>query len=134
MNIKIFNKIHSSNFKKILLFSTIILLVSSCLGNFNHNTKEKIIDDYYIIATDIKSQATISIYKKKHESYIGITPEGITEYSVINKEFIIGKNRTNNYFTIKIGEETYEKFNSAKFEKLLISKNIDVEKIKWEKI
>ncbi len=116
------------------MFSLIIILVSSCLGNFNHNTNEKIIDDYYIIATDIKSQANISIYKKNYESYIGITPEGITEYSVINKEFIIGKNKTNNYFIIKIGEETYEKVNSAKFEKLLISKNINVEKVKWEKI
>ena len=46
------------------MFSLIIILVSSCLGNFNHNTNEKIIDDYYIIATDIKSQANISIYKK----------------------------------------------------------------------
>ena len=44
------------------------------------------------------------------------------------------KNKTNNYFIIKIGEETYEKVNSAKFEKLLISKNINVEKVKWEKI
>ena len=134
MNIKIINKIYSSNFKRTLLFSLIILLVSSCLGNFSHNTNEKIIADYYIIATDIKSQANISIYKKNYESYIGITPEGITEYSVINKEFIIGKNKTNNYFIIKIGEETYKKFNSAKFEKLLISKNIDIEKVKWKKI
>ena len=115
------------------MFSLIIILVSSCLGNFYHNTNEKIIDDYYIIATDIKSQANISIYKKNYESYIGITPEGITEYSVINKEFIIGKNKTNNYFIIKIGEETYEKVNSAKFKKLLISKKINVEKVKWEK-
>tara|TARA_B110000211_G_C13945551_1_gene493706 strand:+ start:438 stop:842 length:405 start_codon:yes stop_codon:yes gene_type:complete len=134
MNIKIINKIYFSNFKRTLMFSLIIILVSSCLGNFNHNTKEKIIDDYYIIATDIKSQANISIYKKNYESYIGITPEGITEYSIINKEFIIGKNKTNNYFIIKIGEETCEKVNSAKFEKLLISKNINVEKVKWEKI
>ncbi len=116
------------------MFYLIIILVSSCLGNFYHNTNEKIIDDYYIIATDIKSQANISIYKKNYESYIGITPEGITEYSVINKEFIIGKNKTNNYFIIKIGEETYEKVNSAKFRKLLISKKINVEKVKWEKI
>jgi len=116
------------------MISLIIILVSSCLGNFNHNTNEKIIDDYYIIATDIKSQANISIYKKNYESYIGITPEGITEYSVINKEFVIGKNKTNNYFIIKIGEETYEKFNSEKFEKLLISKNINIEKVKWQKI
>ena len=64
MNIKIINKIYFSNFKRTLMFSLIIILVSSCLGNFNHNTKEKIIDDYYIIATDIKSQANISIYKK----------------------------------------------------------------------
>ena len=134
MRIKILNKIYFSKFKRTLMISLIIILVSSCLGNFNHNTNEKIIDDYYIIATDIKSQANISIYKKKYESYIGITPEGITEYSVINNEFIIGKNKTNNYFIIKIGEETYEKFNSAKFEKLLISKNIDIKKVKWEKI
>ena len=134
MNIKIINKIYIYNFKSTLIFSLIIILVSSCLGNFYHNTNEKIIDDYYIIATDIKSQANISIYKKNYESYIGITPEGITEYSVINKEFIIGKNKTNNYFIIKIGEETYEKVNSAKFEKLLISKNLNVEKVKWEKI
>lgn len=134
MSIKIIDKIYFSNFKRTLMFSLIIILVSSCLGNFYHNTNEKIIDDYYIIATDIKSQANISIYKKNYESYIGITPEGITEYSVINKEFIIGKNKTNNYFIIKIGEETYEKVNSAKFKKLLISKKINVEKVKWEKI
>ena len=133
MSIKIIDKIYFSNFKRTLMFSLIIILVSSCLGNFYHNTNEKIIDDYYIIATDIKSQANISIYKKNYESYIGITPEGITEYSVINKEFIIGKNKTNNYFIIKIGEETYEKVNSAKFKKLLISKKINVEKVKWEK-
>lgn len=134
MSIKIIDKIYFSNFKRTLMFSLIIILVSSCLGNFYHNTNEKIIDDYYIIATDIKSQANISIYKKNYESYIGITPEGITEYSVINKEFIIGKNKTNNYFIIKIGEETYEKVNTAKFKKLLISKKINVEKVKWEKI
>lgn len=134
MKIKIMIKIYSSNFKITLLFSSIIIMLGSCLGNFSHNTNEKIIDNYYIIATDIKSQATISIYKENYESYIGITPEGITEYTIINEEIIVGKNKKNNYFIIKIGEETYEKLNSVKFEKLLNSKNIDFEKVKWEKI
>ncbi len=132
--IEIVNKTYLSylkSWKKILLFSFIVILFNSCLGFFYHHTKEKIIDDYYILATDVKSQATISIYKKNYESYIGITPEGIIEYAVIDNKLIVGKNKESDYFIIKIGEETFEKLNFMKYKEFLISKNIDVEKIKW---
>lgn len=117
-----------------ILFSFIIILFNSCLGNFNHHTKEKIIGDYYIIATDNKSQATISIYKKSFESYIGITPEGIVEYTVIGKEFIVGKSNKNDYFVIEIGKEAFKQLSFIRFKEFLVSKKTDAGKIRWKKL
>jgi hypothetical protein len=120
--------------KKGLFFLTILFLFNSCLGNFTHNTKEKIIGKYYIIATDVKSQATISIYEKNYNSYIGITPEGISEYVVINDSYIIAKSKKGLYYLIRIGEEFSKKYNSKKINDFLVNKKINMSSIEWKKV
>ena len=62
------------------------------------NTEKQIIDEYFVFSADIKSQATISIYKEEFDAYIGITPQGIKEYAVLNKKYIVGKNSEKRFF------------------------------------
>lgn len=120
--------------KRVLFFLTIIFIFNSCLGNFNHSIKKNIIDKYYIIASDSKSQATISVFNKKYDSYISVTPEGIVAYTVIDKKYIISRDKNKNYYLIRIGSETSKKYSLKKINEFLKIKKTNISAIKWEDI
>ena len=98
------------------------------------NTEKQIIDEYFVFSADIKPQATISIYKEEFDAYIGITPQGIKEYAVLNKKYIVGKNSENDFFVIKKGEEKYKQLKHEEFKLFIESINTVFDKIKWKDV
>ena len=108
---------------------------------FSH-TEKKIKDKYFLIAADSKDQTTISIQLDEY-SFIGIVPQTVLEYALIDK-FIFAKqvrlydfeheNFSNfNYYVIRIGEEKSTKVTPKEFDNLLKENNIAKDKIKWKK-
>lgn len=119
---------------------TFLLLFVFASCNFYHNKNIEIDYPYYVIASDSESQATISLYLEKYDSWIGITQEGITEYAVL-KKYILGKRETFQdgktrieYDIITKGSDKSRSYKSKEFLNFLKKNKIDLNKIKWEKI
>ena len=119
--------------RKVLLFFTAVSLFSSCLGNFMLNKNKKIIGNYYIYAADDESQATISVYKKNYNAYIGVTPQGIKKYVVLNNKYIIGKGKKK-YYLIRIGDDSSKEYDFKSMNDFLKTLKKDLDSIEWEEI
>lgn len=122
--------------KKVMVL--ILYFFVSC--NFMHNKNTEIAYPYYIIASDSESQATISLFLEKYDSWVGITPEGITEYAVL-KDYILGKRETTEnekakieYDVIAKGSDKCRSYKPKEFLNFLDKNKIDSNKIQWKKI
>ena len=108
--------------------------------NFIHNEKNEIEHPYYIIATDSKSQATISLFLEEYDSYLGISQEGITEYAVMG-DYIFGKREMTRegiskveYEVILKGSDKSSRYKIEEFLSFLKKKKLDSKKIEWKKV
>lgn len=112
----------------------LMFLFSSCIWNFILNTKEQIVGDYYVIAADDESQATISIYNKRHDAYIGLTSEGIKQYCVVQDQYILGKKNADTFYLIQIGKESSQEYDLKGLLKALKFEQKDLDALDWDKV
>ena len=69
------------------------------------HTNKKLINDYYLVATDSEDQLTIS-KKFDERSFIGVIPPTIVSYSIF-KEFILAKQSEYNFDNKSYGKMNY---------------------------
>ena len=90
------------------------------------HTNKKLINDYYLVATDSEDQLTIS--KKFNErSFVGVIPSTIVSYSIF-EEFILAKQSEYNFDDKSFSEMYYYILNTNTGKKIIFSKESEFNK------
>lgn len=108
--------------KKVFYF---ILLTNFCNCDSLH-TNKKLINDYYLVATDSEDQLTVS-KKVDDRSFVGVIPPTIVDYSVF-KEFILAKQSEYSFDNKSYGKMNYYILNTKSGKNTKFSKESEFNK------